>query len=93
MIDDTNPSPWVAQTAQVLQALNVVAHIAPMFREALLPTVQEIAKLEADYLATLIKHLEIEHSFDRDQALKLAEISGKVGKAMAEAGKAATASR
>ena len=89
MTDDTNPSPWVAHTAQILQALNIIATIAPMMREALVPTVQEIAKLEGDYLAALVKHLEIEHSFDRDQAMKLAELSGKVGKAMAEAGKAA----
>ena len=89
MTDDTNTSPWVAHTAQILQALNIIATIAPMMREALAPTIQEFARLEADYLGSLIKHLEIEHSFDRDQAIKLAEIAGKVGKAMAEAGKAA----
>ena len=89
MTDDTNASPWVAHTAQILQALNIIATIAPMMREALGPTVQEIAKLEGDYLAALVKHLEIEHSFDREQAMQLAEIAGKVGKALAEAGKAA----
>ena len=89
MTDDTNASPWVAHTAQILQALNIIATISPMMREALVPTVQEIAKLEGDYLAALVKHLEIEHSFDRDQAMRLAELSGKVGKALAEAGKAA----